>query len=156
MEAARLAVVENEFAIAHWRFALEDYRRANDLPTQGSYHSPVLADEYAHMGPTELVYHWAGKHNGEVVVKELAKVSMEAGTFKEHRLASSSIYAVVKRKNFTRLGPGYYKAPVRHLDFIDSIGASHGEVSTGDGGSDVKGFGKELPPVNGRLQAFGT
>ena len=121
LEAARIVVMEREEATAHWRFVLEDYRRVHDLPMQGPYHSPVLAEEYAHMAPTELVYYWASKHDGEVVVKDLAKISMEAGIFKEYRFASSSIYSVAKRKHFTKLGPGHFKAPVRKLFSIDSM-----------------------------------
>ena len=115
LETARIVVGEKEKAIAHWRFALEDYRRFHDLPMPDTYHSPALTKEYAHLTPTELVYYWANKHNGEVVVKDLAKVGREAGVFKQYRTAASSIYSVVKRKNFTKLGPGHFKAPVRNL-----------------------------------------
>ena len=111
LETARIAVGEKEEAIAHWRFALEDYRRAHDLPMQDTYHSPVLTREYAHLTPTELAYYWASKHNGEIVVKDLAKVGSEAGVFKQYRAAASSIYSVAKRKHFTKLGPGRFKVP---------------------------------------------
>ena len=118
LEAARIAVLEKEQAIAHWRFALEDYRKAHDLPMEADYHRPALAAEYAHMTPTELVYYWADKHNGEVVVKGLAKVGMKAGIFKDYRSASGSIYSVAMRKNFIKLGPGHFKRPPPASPFI--------------------------------------
>ena len=108
LESARFALVEKEEAIAHWQFALADYRKAHDLPML-PYHNAVLSEEYAHMAPTELVYYWADKHNGEVIIKGLAKAAIAAGIFKNYRTASSSIYSVLKRKNLIKVGPGHFK-----------------------------------------------
>ena len=111
LEAARVIVMERDEAIAHWRFALGDYRKAHDLPVHTNYRSPVVAEEYALKTPTEFVYCWAEKHDGHVVVKDAAKAGIEAGIFMEYRIASSSIYSVAKRKNFTKLGPGHFQRP---------------------------------------------
>ena len=109
MAAARLAIDEDEQAIEHWQFALNDYRREHGL--EAINHSPVLQDEYSSMGPTELVEYWANKHDGEVVIKELTHIGLNAGIFKKYRNGSSSIYSVLKRKQYDKLGPGYYKRP---------------------------------------------
>ena len=109
METARNEVAEAEQAVEHWQFALEDYRRSHGLPPQSSTPSPVLEDEYSHMGPTELVQYWADRHEGEVVVKELAKLAVRVGMSPNYRHASSNIYAVVKRKGYEKIGPGHFK-----------------------------------------------
>lgn len=111
MEAARNEIAVAERAVEHWRFALEDYRQSHGLSARPSTPSPVLEAEYSLMGPTELVQHWADKHGGEVVVKELAKVAVNAGVFPSYRLGSSAIYAVVKRKKYVKVGPGHFKKP---------------------------------------------
>ncbi len=111
MEAVRNEIAVEERAVEHWKFALEDYRKSHGLSPQSPSPSPVLEAEYSHMGPTELVQHWADKHGGEVVVKDLAKVGVNAGVFSSYRLGSSAIYAVVKRKKYVRVGPGHFKKP---------------------------------------------
>ena len=109
MEAARLEMLEAERAVDHWRFALEDYRKSHGLTARLPNPVPVLEAEYSHMGPTELVQFWSLKHDGEVVVKNLAKFAVYAGMSPNYRLASSSIYAVVKRKGYDKIGPGHFK-----------------------------------------------
>ena len=109
MEAARNEMTEAEQAVEHWRFALQDYRKSHGLPPQPPNPSPVLEAEYSHMGPTELVEYWADNHGGEVIVKDLARVAMNAGMFAQYRLASSSIYAVLKRKPFKKVSPGCFQ-----------------------------------------------
>ncbi len=96
-------------AIAHLYFVIEDYRKAHGLPPRSDKPSPVLSAEYSHLGPTDLVQYWADKHGGEVVVKELARVAVNAGMFAQYRNAASSIYAVLKRKPFEKVRPGYFK-----------------------------------------------
>ena len=107
--AARNIITEEEQAIAHLQFVLEDYRRSNGLPSQPDKPSPVLEAEYSHMGPTDLVKYWADNHGGEVIVKDLARVAINAGMFAQYRYAASSIYAVLKRKPFEKVSPGYFR-----------------------------------------------
>ena len=107
--AIRNTIGEEESAIAHLQFVLDDYRKAHGLPSQPDKPSPVLEAEYSHLGPTALVEYWAHNHGGEVIVKDLAKVAINAGMFAQYRHAASSIYAVLKRKPFKKIRPGYFK-----------------------------------------------
>ena len=107
--AAQNTIEEEDRAIANICFALEDYRKAYGLPPRSDKPSPVLGAEYSHLGPTDLVQYWAGKHGGEVIVKNLARVGIDAGMFPNLRHASSTIYAVLKRKRFEKVGPGHFK-----------------------------------------------
>ena len=102
-------IEEADRAIAHISFSIEDYRKAHGLPPRSDKPSPVLSAEYSHLGPTDLVQYWADKHGGEVVVKELARVAKDAGMFPNYRQAASSIYAVLKRKSFEKVGAGHFK-----------------------------------------------
>ena len=111
LEAIRNEIMEEDRAVEHWRFVLQDYRKSHGLPVRPSNPSPVLEAEFYAKGPTELVQYWADRHEGEVVVKELAKVAFNAGLFSKYRNASSSIYAVVKRKGYKRVGPGRFLQP---------------------------------------------
>ena len=114
LEAAKDAAEAEELAIAHCQYVVDDYRRVHGMPIQATGVSPVLANEFAHMGPSEFVMHWAAKHDGEVVVKELARVATEAGMFSSRRAASSSIYGVVRRKPFDKVGPGHFKKKAQY------------------------------------------
>ena len=107
--AAQSAIAMEDQAIAHLRFALEDYRGAHGLPSRPNTPSPVLEAEYSHLGPTDLVQYWADNHGGEVIVKDLARVAINAGMYPNYRQAASTIYAVLKRKPFDKVGPGHFK-----------------------------------------------
>ena len=107
-------IEEADRAIAHISFFLEDYRKAHGLPPRSDKPSPVLATEYSHLGPTDLVQYWADKHGGDVVVKELARVAVNAGIFDQYRNAASSIYGVLKRKPFDKVEPGHFKRQEFH------------------------------------------
>ena len=102
-------IEEADRAIAHISFFLDDYRKAHGLPPRSDKPSPVLAAEYSHLGPTDLVQYWADKHGGEVIVKDLARVAINAGMFAVYRHAASSIYAVLKRKPFEKVEPGHFR-----------------------------------------------
>ena len=106
---AKRDIEEAKKAISYIDYVIDDYRKAHGLPPNGVKASPVLAEELAHMGPAELVEHWANKNDGEVVVKELAKAAAEAGAFPSRRTASTAIYGVVRRKPFDKIAPGHFK-----------------------------------------------
>ena len=106
---AREEVEEKEQAIIHARFMIDDYRKRCGLPVQIAHHNPMLNDEYANLGPTELVDCWADQHDGEVIVKELTHVGLAVGTFTKYQNGASAIYSVLKRKPFKKLSPGHFK-----------------------------------------------
>ena len=106
---AREEVEEKEQSIIHARFMIDDYRKQCGLPVQPSYRSPMLTDEYANLGPTELVDSWADQHDGEVIVKELTQVGLAVGTFEKYRNGASAIYGVLKRKPYKKIAPGHFK-----------------------------------------------
>ena len=108
MEEVRRVVQEKEQKVAAWQSSIDDYRCAYDLPVQLDV-SPVLSAEYSTMGPTELIRYWAAKHDGDVVVKDLARAAVSAGVFTSTRQASSNIYAVLRRKGYEKVGPGHYR-----------------------------------------------
>ena len=111
---AREVIEEEDEAISHLWFVLADYRRMHGLRACSGAVSPVLAAEYGHLGPTELVERWADGHGGEVRVKELAGICMDAGAaFRDVWSAYASVYAVLRRKNFVKLGPGRFARKVR-------------------------------------------
>ena len=112
--AVRNIIAEEEQAIAHLQFVLEDYRKSHGLPSQPDKPSPVLEAEYSHLGPTDLVKYWADNHGGEVIVKDLAHVVINAGMYTDYRHAASTIYAVLKRKPFDKVGPGHFKRQEFH------------------------------------------
>ena len=109
LEAAREELAEEERAVEHWKYALEDYRKSHGLPPQPPTLNPFPEPEYSYMGPTELVQHWSDNHGGEVVIKDLAKIAVKAGVFPNYRHGSSAIYAVVRRKGFEKVKPGHFK-----------------------------------------------
>ena len=119
LEAARKEMIDAEQAVEHWMFVLQDYRKSHGLSPHPPSPNPFMEAEYSHMGPTELVQYWAYKHGGEVIVKELAKVAVNAGVASSYRLASSAIYAVLKRKNYVKVGPGHFKK----LDYDNEQGS---------------------------------
>ena len=106
---AREEVEEKEQAIIHARFMIDDYRKQCGLPVQIAHRHPMLNDEYANLGPTELVDCWADQHDGEVIVKELTHVGLAVGTFTKYQNGASAIYSVLKRKPYKKLSPGHFK-----------------------------------------------
>ena len=68
-----------------------------------------LANGFKGKGPTQLVAYWAGKHDGHVIIKDLAKALIAAGRFKKYRNAYSSINAVVRRKQYSKVKAGHFQ-----------------------------------------------
>ena len=117
LQAARDTLVEKEQAEQHCQFTLDHYRKMRGLPQQMDP-SPVLESEYASMTPTEMVEHWAKKHGGLVVVKNLVKDLVKAGMFPARRTAASNIYGVLQRKKYVKIKPGQYSAPQPPSGFV--------------------------------------
>ena len=110
LQAARETLAEKEQAEQHCQFTLNHYRKMRGLPQQLDP-SPALSNEYSSMTPTEVVVHWAQKHDGLIVVKELVKDVVQAGMFANRRVAASNIYGVIKRKEYVKVEPGQYRPP---------------------------------------------
>ena len=109
---ARHEIEREDQAIAHWQFAIDEYRKDHRQPADKHCISPTLEEEYGRKTPTELVEHWANKHDGEVVVKELTRVGLRVGAFKKYRNGASSIYSVLKRRKYEKVGPGHFRKPL--------------------------------------------
>ena len=110
VQVAQDAVTDKEQRLANWRGALRDYRESNDLPDEVE-HCQVLADEYATMGPTQMVDHWASQHGGEVVVKELSQAVLRARAYTLYSTAYNTIRGTVRRrKDFKKVAPGRYQS----------------------------------------------
>ena len=109
LQLAHEVVKDKEQRLLHWFGALQDYRESNGLPTNGIDHSQVMADEYATLGPTEMVGHWATRHSGNVVVKEVVAAALRAGAYTKYRTAYNSIRATLKRhKGYQQIGVGHF------------------------------------------------
>lgn len=108
LEADRQEFEEAGRGIASAEDFLKAYRRLNDQPVQVDP-IPVPNQEYTRMGPVDLVEHWATLHDGEVVVKDLTKAALAAGVFTHYRNGSASIYSVLKRKKYERIGQGHFR-----------------------------------------------
>ena len=123
---ARQQILDADQAIAHWQFVLDDHRKASGQPINKHCISPTLDEEYGRKTPTELVEHWANKHDGEVVVKELTRVGLRVGAWKKYRNGASSIYSVLKRKKYDKVGPGHFRqrvngttSRIQFVSFVD-------------------------------------
>ena len=148
----RLAAIQEEMAeerkaVEHWTFAYTDYMKSRGLSPRNLTRNTVLEPEYAHMGPTELVQYWSDKHAGEVVVKDLAKVAVNARMFPNYRYASSSIYAVVKRKGFVKVGPGHFRKTKQGNDRNRHSGDTG--LTTSQYAIPMNDDGVVAPPVSG-------
>ena len=109
LDAIQREITEANEAIGHAGFFLDDYRKAHDLPPMVYVANQMIPPDFAHMGPTDLVQYWADNHGGEVIVKELARVVINAGMYTNYRHAASTIYAVLKRKSFDKVAPGHFQ-----------------------------------------------
>ena len=111
VQRAQEELADKELSLAHWQAVLKDYRARKGYPVKDLDVSPVVTDEYASLGPTEMIHLWAKTHGGEVVVRELCKRAVLAGAYKSPRRASSNIYAVIrKRSDYVKIGPGHFKS----------------------------------------------
>jgi hypothetical protein len=109
LDTIQRELIEADEAFVHAQCFLDDYRKAHGLSPMSYATNQMIPSEFGHMGPTDLTQYWADGHDGEVVIKDIAKVAVNVGIFPNYRHASSSIYAVVKRKGFKKVGPGHFK-----------------------------------------------
>ena len=114
LDAIQREITEANEAIGHAGFFLDDYRKAHDLPPMAYVANQMIPPDFARMGPTDIVQYWADNHGGQVIVKDLAHVVINAGMYPDYRHAASTIYAVLKRKPFDKVGPGHFKRQEFH------------------------------------------
>ena len=117
-----------EQIIAGCRVTLEQYRKKYGY-TNGPIPSPIVDEEYGHLGPSAAVAQWAARHDGEVVIKELAGELLRTHTYKDYRVAYNSVYTVLKRDaNFTKVKPGRYKRmpTIAQMEHVVGVVAGQG------------------------------
>ena len=116
LQLAQATVEDRETRLSHWYGALRDYQESNGLPVTDSENGQVAVDEYARLGPTQIVAHWANTHNGEIVIKDVVQVVLRAGVYGKYRTAYNSIRATVKRGNYEQIGPGHFRALQKRIE----------------------------------------
>ena len=97
LETVQQTIQAKDKHIAALRLSLALYRKKCGLPDV-PIPSPVAETEYGGLGPTAAVAKWAGRQNGQVVLKELAKALLATGMYKNYNKAYNAAYSVVKRR----------------------------------------------------------
>ena len=91
-----------------WYSALRDLRESNGLPHDDLGITPKV--DYSTLGPTEMVTQWATDHDGQVQLKELTKVALKEGFYREYRSAYNSLRSPLMRlPQFEQEGPGLFR-----------------------------------------------
>jgi hypothetical protein len=111
LQEAQDTVNDRENRLSHWYGALRDYQERSGLPVRDAEEGQDALDEYARLGPTQMVDLWARTHDGEVTIKDMVPVMLRVGAYKDYRSAYSSIRATItRRRDYERIGPGHYKS----------------------------------------------
>ena len=127
LEQKRHTIAEKEQVIISLRTSLDYYRRENGLPIVVDP-SPAVEENYGHLGPTDIVAKWADKHNGEIVIKDLATELKRTHIYSVYNKAYNAIYTVLKRHtvHYHKIKAGVYQtlAPDNTRAFIidDGLG----------------------------------
>ena len=109
LEKASLVIRSKEQDIAALKLALDHYRKKYGLPSD-PIPSSIANEDYGHLGPSAAVALWADKHNGEVIVKELANELLSAHAYSDYRVAYNSVYTVLKRDTgYQKVKAGHYR-----------------------------------------------
>ena len=117
LKLAEEAVRGKERNLETLKGALEVLQERNALPVALPLvvaHSEAISapvNGYGSLGPTEMVERWAAEHEGNVVVKDVVKVAIQAGSYKHYRSAYNSLLSTVRRReDFEQIGPGRFRA----------------------------------------------
>ena len=132
LEIARTNLLAKEQQVASVRFALERYREKYGIPVE-PIESPVREAEYAHLGPVGMVDHWANKHGGDVIVRDLVQELLRAKAYPIYRKAYSVIYpTLLKSKRYEKIGPGCFRkvepATIQHNGHHPSMSLVQEEI----------------------------
>lgn len=98
------------------RGALDIYRSEHGIeqPSADTYDAAELAS-YHGMSPREMLQRWADTHDGELVMKEIARFLTAAGLFRDEIQAAGTLYPTVRRlEGFRKTGRGLYRRDVPH------------------------------------------
>mgnify|MGYP001584850781 CR=1 FL=1 len=130
VEAARKAAEIAENVVEALKLALNRYRQKYGLPPLTVPVAPELLAALRHLDPKHLIDYWSDNHSGKVVMKELCKAVVQAGQYRDERLAAGSLYSAVRRM------PKYQKASrgiYQRKDFIPLLNqpAPNGAVTNG-------------------------
>ena len=110
LERVRHTIAEKGQIITSLRTSLDYYRRENDLPIIVDP-SPTVEEGYGHLGPTDIVAKWADKHNGEIVIKDLATELQRTHIYSVYNKAYNAIFTVLKRHtgHYHKIKAGVYQ-----------------------------------------------
>ena len=111
VQVAQDNLAEKAQQLERWYRVLKEYRELHDLPSSDNDHSPILEDEYARLGPTEIIHYWANRHEGEVILKDLVKTVLRAGVYRDYKQAYNTLTSIVRRnKGYERVAPGHFRS----------------------------------------------
>ncbi|MYB76124.1 MAG: hypothetical protein F4X83_03315 [Chloroflexi bacterium] len=101
VEEAKDELRSKKELLSTWIAALEDFQHRNGLSVKV---------DYSKLKPRERVELWADKHDGTVVMRDLANALVEAGAIKTYKSALSSIrWSLSGRDDYEQVEHGVYK-----------------------------------------------
>lgn len=91
--------------------ALDVYRNEHGLAKPGlEPPDPELAAAFQGMSVKEMLHHWAGTHDGRVIMKDAAKFLAAAGLFRDETQAAGALYPAAHRSDdFEKVTRGVYR-----------------------------------------------
>jgi hypothetical protein len=108
---AQHALEEVDQRVAAIQATLDAYRTRHGLTRPAADQVAVtLADEYHDLNYKEIVLKWADRHDGRVVMREMADSLTAAGIFSEKTKAAGALYPAIKRlPGFEKIRRGVYE-----------------------------------------------
>ena len=109
VEEAQREVKTQEDVIIGLRLALTRYRKKYGIPNKPDS-SPVVESQYGHLGPSLICERWADLHNGEIIVKDVARELLRTRIYKDYKTSYNTVANAVRRKyGFFKVGPGHFR-----------------------------------------------
>lgn len=101
VEEAKVELRSKNSLLASWNAALTDFQVKNGLLANVSY---------AQLKPRERLDHWASKHDGVVVIRDLASELVEVGAIKTYKSAYASVrWSLSGRDDYERIKQGVFR-----------------------------------------------
>ena len=102
-------LTEVDILLEQWDAVLRDYSEVSGLAV--SENSRPDIEDYASIGPTQMLILWANQHNGNIAIKDLARFAVRAGGYAKYKQAYNSLANIARRhKGFYKAEPGLFKA----------------------------------------------